>query len=659
MTLSEMYSLLSCKTDEDLLRKFPLKYESLETTPIDSVPQENKRYVFKGIPEQVNVLSKYNKDLIRFKLNIVDKTISCLLYKQPFYLQKILKREPLIFVLYYSDTRKFYVVNSIYDTDSLYALSGIKPVYSLPKGIQVSYFTSQIKKIISSQKIYSYKWKIPTRYVKKYSFIDEGLAYKYIHFPKDSDELYKGQRLLKYEEALSFFVNSLKIKRDIESKKTKEIKLIDHNKINEFIKSLNYKLTKDQSTSIKEIVTDMENSSRMYRLLQGDVSTGKTLVAFVSLYANYLRGKQGVMVSPTIELTNQHFQNSLKVFNSSNIRIGLLSSSLSTKERNSMLADIKDNKYDIIFSTHSIFSEEIEFKDLGLAIIDEQQLFGVKQREIILSKGECTDLLMMSATPIPRTLSQIINSDVEVSTLSEYPTGTRNVETRLINSVDPILHKAINKAINSNRQVFIVAPKISEGKNLTASAESIYENMVGIYGVDKVQLIHGKIKKEERDNIYKKFLNNEKPILVSTTVIEVGIDVSSAGLLVVFDANYFGLSALHQLRGRIGRSGQYALSLLIYDGDDKDAKEKLDFLAKTNNGLSISEYDLLHRGPGDYWGERQTGSKSFLKITDFVLDQKIFSAAKNDAIEILNNLSDKENKEFYDSISLVEETYLA
>lgn len=659
MTLSEMYKLLSCKNDEDLLRKFPIKYDSLETTKIDDIPQENKRYVFKGIPEQVVVLSKYNKDLIRFKLNMADKVISCLLYKQPFYLPKILKRDPLIFVLYYSDTRKLYVVNSIYDTDSLYALSGIKPVYSLAKGIQVSYFTNQIKKILSSTKIYSFKWKIPLKYVKKYNFIEEGLAYKYIHLPKDKDELYKGQRLLKYEEALSFFVSSLKMKKDVEEKKNKEIRSIDHNKINDFVKTLNYKLTKDQSVAIKEIVSDMEANKRMYRLLQGDVSTGKTLVAFVSLYANYLRGKQGVMVSPTFELTKQHFENSLKVFNSLNIRIKLLTSALTTKQREEVLNEIKENKVDIVFSTHSVFSDDIQFSSLGLAVIDEQQLFGVKQREMVLSKGECTDLLMMSATPIPRTLSQIINSDVDVSTLSEYPIGIRNVETRLINSTDPILHKAILKAISSNRQVFIIAPKIFEGKSSSASAESIYEKMKELYGEDKVQLIHGKIKKEERDSIYQKFLNNEKPILVSTTVIEVGIDVSSAGLLVVYDANYFGLSSLHQLRGRIGRSGQYALALLIYDGSDQEAKDKLDFLAKTNNGLSISEYDLLHRGPGDYWGERQSGSKSFLKITNFVLDQKIFAYAKSDAIEILNNLSDKDNKNFYDSIILDNETLLA
>lgn len=650
MTLSEMYSLLSCKDDEDFIRNFPIRYESLETTPIDTNPSENKRYVFKGSPEQIVVLSKYNKDLIRFKIHIVDKTISCLLYKQPFYLQKLNKYKPLIFVLYYSEARKIYVVNSIFDVDSFYALSGIRPIYHLPKGISQSYYLNQVKKILTSTKIFSFKWKIPKKYVKKYNFIDEGLAYKYIHLPKDKEELNKGQRLLKYEEALSFFTCALSLKKEIENKKTKKVIPINHDLINDFVKNLSYKLTKDQNVAIKEIILDMEKPSRMYRLLQGDVSTGKTIVAFASLYANYLRNKQGVMVSPTLELTKQHFNNALKVFNQYNIRVCLLSSALTAKERKEVLEDIKNNKIDIVFSTHSIFNEEICFKDLGLAIVDEQQLFGVKQRDIVLSKGECTDLLMMSATPIPRTLSQIINSDVEVSTLSTYPTGVRQVDTRLVNSSDPIIHKAILKAIESKRQVFVVAPKISEGKNQSASAESIYEKMSEIYGEDKVQLIHGKIKKDERDQIYKSFLNNEKPILVSTTVIEVGIDVSSAGLLIVYDANYFGLSSLHQLRGRIGRSGKFSLALFVYDGNDIDAKEKLDFLAKNNDGISISEYDLIHRGPGEYWGERQTGSKSFLKITDFVLDQKIFSYAKNDAMEILNNLNDIENNEFYKSV---------
>ena len=659
MIREELFSLLSCTTNEDLLRIFPVKYENLETTPLDDKPIENKRYVFCGIPEQIHVLSKYNKDLVRFKLSITGKLINCLLYKQPFYLPKLLKKDFGVYVLYYSDTRKFYVVNAIYDPESLYALSGIRPVYSLPKGVQTSYFTSNVKKILSSNLIYTFNHKIPSRYVKKYQFIDEGLAYKYIHFPKDNDELYKGQRLLKYEEALAYFVNSLKIKKDVEEIKEKEIKKIDHEMINSFVKNLSYKLTNDQNNAIREIISDMEGSKRMYRLLQGDVSTGKTIVSFVSLYANYLRGKQGVMLSPTFELTKQHFENSVKVFNNYNIRICLLYSGLSTSSRKDIIDKLKAGEIDIVFTTHSIFNDDISFKNLGLAIVDEQQLFGVKQREILLSKGEWTDLLMMSATPIPRTLSQIINSDVEVSSLIEYPTGNRNVETRLNNSADPIIHKAINKALESRRQIFIVAPKISEGKNSKASAENIYKEIISMYGEDKVQLIHGKIKKDDQDIIYKDFLNNIKPILVSTTVIEVGIDVSSAGLLIIYDANYFGLSSLHQLRGRIGRSGKYALALLIYDGNDQEAKDKLDFLAKNNSGLAISEYDLLHRGPGDYWGERQTGRKGFLKITNFVLDQKIFSAAKSDAIEILNNLSDKDNKNYYDSVINENKTFLA
>ena len=285
MTQEEMYKLLSCKTDEDLLRKYPIKYESLDTTPIDDIPLENKRYVFRGVPEQLHVLSKYNKELVRFKLNVAGKLLNCLLYKQPFYIPRILKYDTGLYVLYYSDTRKLYVVNAIYDTESIYSLSGIRPVYSLPKGVQTSFFTSRIKKIVSSNLIYNYKWKIPKKYGEKYNFIEEGLAYKYIHFPKDEDELYKGQRLLKYEEALAFFVNSLKIKKDIEEIKEKKINRIDHQLINSFVSNLPYKLTKDQNIAIREIITDMESSKRMYRLLQGDVSTGKTIVAFAAFFA--------------------------------------------------------------------------------------------------------------------------------------------------------------------------------------------------------------------------------------------------------------------------------------------------------------------------------------------------------------------------------------
>ena len=326
MTKSEMYSILSCNSDEDLLRIFPSKYESLITTPIDINPEDNKRYVFKGTPTKVKAINKYRNDVVRFTLKVYNTEINCLLYKQPFYFPKLVKSELSLFVLYYNSARKYYVVNAIYDIDSFYSLSGIT------KKVSSSFFYSQIKKILQSDLIYSYKWKIPTKYANKYKLIQEGLAYKFLHLPKNDEEKDKALRVFKYEEALTYFINALKTKKDIQDIKTKEQISISHDKINDFVKSLPYKLTKDQNVAIREIVTDMEKTTRMYRLLQGDVSTGKTIVAFVSLYANYLRNKQGVIIAPTFELAKQHYDIIQKVFNNFNINITFCHGNLTKKD---------------------------------------------------------------------------------------------------------------------------------------------------------------------------------------------------------------------------------------------------------------------------------------------------------------------------------------
>ena len=334
-----------------------------------------------------------------------------------------------------------------------------------------------------------------------------------------------------------------------------------------------------------------------------------------------------------------------------------MAGSTSAKDKKQIMVDLSKGTIDLLFSTHASLSSYIHFARLGLVIIDEQQLFGVDQRAELLKKGQGADLLMMSATPIPRTLSQIINSDIDVSLLETFPQGIRNVKTLLVRSTDVIIDKAIKKALAVGRQIFIVAPKIETGNNNSSNVNAIYEDMALRYGRDKCQLLHGKIKKEEQDKIYQTFLSGQKPILVSTTVIEVGIDVSKACLLIVYDANYFGLSTLHQLRGRIGRSGEFALALMIYDGDDKDSKAKLQFLCDNLDGLTIAQFDMEQRGTGSYGGENQSG-KSELKVCNFVKDIEIFKCAKNDAIEIIENPNEKENALLLEDIAKKKTTYL-
>lgn len=651
MNFAEFLSAFHTDSIQEVLRTFPIRYDNVNPDPFCIAPKDGMRLVYKGTCTKIVRLTNRGNSLIRFSLTTQGHTISCLIINQPFYLNKLKNENDYLFVLYYSEARHVYVVSAIYSLDSLAAISGIKPVYSLPKGVTASYFTNYVRKYLFTPlgMLASPFNIIPEKYIKKYRLLDELTALKYIHFPCDGEELKQGLRFFKYEEALLYCTQALLTKAKVGSIKRRKI-LIDHNKINQFVKSLPYKLTADQNQAIREIVSDLEGDHVMFRLLQGDVGTGKTIVSFVVCYGNYLRGKQTLYVAPTYELAKQHFDNACKVFKDYGLRIFFLSGSSTAKEKNAISQKLKTGEIDLLISTHAAISKYVSFSDMGLVIIDEQQLFGVSQREQLLEKGRGADLLMMSATPIPRTLSQIVNSDMDVSLLSTFPSGQRNVKTELVRSTDPLIDKAIKKALSVKRQIFIVAPKIDESMKHGANVNAIYSEMVERYGLDNCQLLHGRIKKDEQDKIYQRFLSGEKPILVSTTIIEVGIDVSKAGLLIVYDANYFGLSTLHQLRGRIGRSGQFALALLVYDGNDEESISKLKFLTANSDGLEVAKYDMEHRGTGSYGGEKQSG-RSELQVCNFVRDFNIFSCAKNDAMEIISAPDEPENMKFLDYLS--------
>jgi ATP-dependent DNA helicase RecG len=657
----DLYVALNANTDEDILRHFPVRYEDLTTTGLPHEPKDGERAVVKGQVNGLKAINVRGTSLIRFRLLVYgEKEVNVILYNQPFYLSKLGQGNELLFVLYYSEDRKAYIASSILDVDSYYVLSGLRPIYALPKAVSSSYFANYVKKILSFPKEASYvSSRLPKKYIEKYQLANEYDAYRYVHLPRNPKDLETGLRVFKYEEALAYSIRALLLRKKADQRKKQNLLPIDHAKINALVSHLPYKLTHDQLIAIREIVTDMEKEKVMYRLLQGDVGTGKTLVAFLALYANYLRGKQGVLMAPTFELASQHYANAKKLFDVYGVRVAFLAgNSLKAKEKASILKGLSDGSIDILISTHSAISDSVVFKGLGLSIIDEQQLFGVAQREELISKGEAVDLLMMSATPIPRTLSQIVNADLDVSTLETFPNGSRNVRTEVIRSTDPLLEKAIHQALDAKRQIFIVAPKIEEGERDTSSAEKVYLDISERFGKDQVQLLHGRIRKEDQERIYQDFLSGVKPILVSTTVIEVGIDVSSAGLLVVYDANCFGLSSLHQLRGRIGRSGAFALALLVYDGDDPDAKAKLDYLSKTNDGLLISQFDLRQRGSGSYSGEKQSG-RSELSVCNFVTDFKIFECAKKDALEILSAPDLPENSSYLKTLDPEKSAFLA
>lgn len=650
MNQNELFSLLNAKDSEDILRHFPSRYESLIPTPIPAEPKAGDKIIVKGGISHLKNINARGSSLIRFKVDTLGgNQVDFLLYQQPFYLGRLSSGKELRVIGTYSEARKVYRASNVFDLDNYYVLTGIRPIYALPRKVSNSYFTSYLKKTLSYPMGKIRKSKVPSYLVRKYRFVPEYDAYRYVHLPKTDKELQAGLRVFKYEEALEYSVKALRRKKKADQIKKKSGLRIPHEKINQFVSSLPYKLTHDQISAIHDIVLDREKEKIRYRLLQGDVGTGKTIVAFAALYANFLRKKQGVLMAPTFELSKQHYEKAMDILAPYGRKIAFLSGGTLTKEKKKILEGIENGAIDLLISTNSVLSEKVGFASLGLSIIDEQQLFGVKQREELLAKEESNDRLRRSATPIPRTLSQIINADLDVSTLNQFPHGKRNVKTVSVSSHDPIVFSSIQKAIDAKRQVFVVCPKIDQGEKQTSSAESVFKERTERFGRDKVQLLHGRIKKESQNEIISAFASGVKPILVSTTVIEVGIDVTSAGLLVVYDANYFGLSSLHQLRGRVGRDGKFGLCILVYDGENKEAKEKLGFLTTCSDGLEISQFDLKQRGTGSYSGSGQSG-RSELMVCNFVEDQTRFSYAKEDAKEILSHRDDKENKEYIDSL---------
>ena len=510
----------------------------------------------------------------------------------------------------------------------------IKPIYSLPQGYENHLFLGLVKKSLTELNGHIYSL-IPYEFINKYRLVDKNRALTWAHFPENQEQVKQALRHLKYEEALMFSLKNQIIRKQNKSLAKIKKEPIDLSLCEPWLKTLPYELTSDQKKAAEEIIEDMNQNGLMYRLLQGDVGTGKTLVCFAALYANYIRGDQGALMAPTDTLARQHYQSAKKAFKDTDINIALLLGSTPLSEKKRIYADLEDGTIDIVIGTHALFAKSAVYSSLGLAIIDEQHRFGVNQRLTLADKGEHTDLLMMSATPIPRSLALSIYGDLDVSTLTEFPNKKRDVETKIVNSDDKEIYKLIEESLKENRQVYVIAPLITFQEDDKFSAEQLFFRFSQRYN-GKVGLLHGKMKPIEKEEVLEKFYTGELPILVSTQVIEVGIDVKKANLMIIYDASSFGLASLHQLRGRIGRDGSKATCLLTLDDDDEEKKERLLTLVNSEDGFAIAEVDMKLRGPGELTGLRQSGipSFSFLNIVD---DFKIFVVARDDAKRIIED----------------------
>lgn len=650
MNKFELLEKLQVSSDIEILEKLPSRY--IDLSPLSDVIFLGDGRMIRGCYQIYEVKTNRAHGIIRFgaKNSVNGICHSFIIYNQMFYLNRIATGKTLFIVGRYSVRFKSIVVSAVYELSSWFVQSEIKPFYRLPGGIGQSYFMNVIDNILHSSLMRYIGNNVPNEFIKKYRLIPRGQAFKIVHQPDGKKQLQEGLRTFKYEEALAYCMKMEANKRLRSIYKKGAHLSIDRNEMNALVKKLPFSLTKDQIQCTKEIMDDMDSSNVMFRILQGDVGTGKTAVALLSLFANTIRGGQGVLFAPTTSLAIQHYKNALSFYSGFNVKVGLLISNMKQSQKKKLLEELACGDIDVLISTQAGIEKGVTFKKLTLSIIDEQQQFGVDQRMTMMKKGDYVDTLMMSATPIPRTMSRIVFGDLDISELKEFPKGiTRHVDTKVVNSQSQLISKAINRALEIKRQVFVVVPRIDgdeEDESNKLSAKEVYDDYVKEYGEDKVQLLHGRMKKDDQNEVLNKFRNNEKPILISTSIIEVGVDVQEACLMIIYSANYFGLSALHQLRGRVGRNGKNGLTLLVYDGDDDQAIDKLNYLATHTDGFDISQYDLKSRGAGDWAGTDQSGHDG-LSVINFDKDRKIFECAMEDAKEILDNANSNEGFNLY------------
>ena len=542
--------------------------------------------------------------------------------------------------VYTIDKPEYQILSGEFETGSNLNLARIVPVYQLVDGLNIkilrkAIFTAleQFEPIIENI--------IPSEIMLRQDLLDRKTALRQIHFPESEETFEKARRTIVFEE---FFLLQLKLAllREENAKKYKSIplKISKDGLVNKFIKNLPFDLTNAQDKALKEIISDISSETPMQRLLQGDVGSGKTVVACAMLLSAVENGYQGVLMAPTEILAQQHFNNFIQWVTPLGLSVGLFTGTNGAKLRKKIETDLRNGQINIAIGTHALIQDNIEFKNLGAIVIDEQHRFGVKQRSQLMTKGKNPQVLTMTATPIPRTLALSTQGDLDFSVIDEMPKNRKPIKTLLIKpSQRNQAYKLINNEIEKGHQCYIVYPLIDESETLSAKAatkeaerlqQEIFPNL-------KIGLLHGKLTNAEKDNVMDKFKKKEYDILVSTTVVEVGVDVPNSTVMMIENAERFGLSQLHQLRGRVGRSSLQSYCLLVPEKANQTTMDRLQIMEQTNNGFIISEKDLELRGPGEFLGTRQSGMVTFT-LADLVKDTKILEDARNEAFRLTKEL---------------------
>lgn len=625
---------LGLYTTDDLLMYYPYRYETITSSAFADWKIKDKVW-FEG--EVVQLPRSWRKGRLvttTFQVRSQEQILTITIFNRPWAKSLNLNQSLTIQGVYQGNSK---VTAISYDTKPLAEHAAITPIYSIKAGIRQKTLQTIIYSVLNQLQDEIID-DIPDEFRQAYRLLTLKVAYRCIHIPSSMIEVQAAVRTLKYAEFLRFFT-AIQLMRSTDGIRiTKKPKIFSSKKIQQAIQSLSFELTADQKDTLEKILNDMGSTHTMYRLVQGDVGCGKTVVATLALYAAFLSGYQGAMLAPTEILARQHYISVNQVLAPFGVKTEVLYSALTPAKKKEILEDVASGKINILIGTHSMIQDSVTFHKLGLTIADEQQRFGVSQRKALKQKGEQVDFLLMSATPIPRTLAASLFGDMDVSTIETMPAGRITPVTTLVkeNSFRTVLDD-VKCLLKSGRQLYVICAAVDENeeyhvRNVYDTTESIQK----LFPQYKVACLHGRMTADEKQAIMQAFNTNDIQILVSTTVVEVGVNVVNATGMIIYDADRFGLSQLHQLRGRIQRGSEQGYCWLLTASHEERVLQRLDVLVKSNNGFEISYEDLRLRGPGDILGTRQSGVPDFI-LGNIIEDTAMINQARKDALKVMES----------------------